>query len=167
MHRFDQDHLKSLNILLTDDSVSERTLLKTMLEKHGHHIIEAISGEHAIYIIKDNPHHIDLILLDVRMPGINGIETAKKIRQIETEQGREWHPIIFLSSQNSITCITNAIYAGGDDYLTKPVDRQILNAKIVAMQRIADMRRRLIHTQQKLENQANTDELTQLPNRLL
>ncbi|MBF4338762.1 response regulator, partial [Vibrio anguillarum] len=81
-------------------------------------------------------------------------------------------PIIFLSGHDEPSMIAKAIEAGGDDYLTKPVDKLVLNSKLLAMQRIASMRRELKRATVKLEElnrvlqqQANEDGLTQLFNR--
>ncbi|MBT2917062.1 response regulator, partial [Vibrio anguillarum] len=93
---------------------------------------------------------------------------SKKIRQ----QYHEWVPIIFLSGHDEPSMIAQAIEAGGDDYLTKPVDKLVLNSKLLAMQRIASMRRELKRATVKLEElnrvlqqQANEDGLTQVFNR--
>jgi two-component system, cell cycle response regulator len=163
--QIDKHHSQSLFILIVDDSVSERALMQAKLQKLGHQSIESSDGTHAIKTFTDNSKKIDLILLDISMPGINGYETAQRIRALEKEREEEWCPIIFLSVKNEPEDIAMAIEAGGDDYLFKPVDTIVLRAKIVAMQRIANMRYRLLETQQKLEKQAHIDELTQLPNR--
>ncbi|MBF4232854.1 response regulator, partial [Vibrio anguillarum] len=80
-----------------------------------------------------------------------------------------WVPIIFLSGHDEPSMIAKAIEAGGDDYLTKPVDKLVLNSKLLAMQRIASMRRELKRATVKLEElnrvlqqQANEEGLTQL-----
>ncbi|MCV5274527.1 diguanylate cyclase, partial [Escherichia coli] len=84
----------------------------------------------------------------------------------------DWIPIIFLSSHEEPEMIAKAIDAGGDDYLIKPVDKLVLNSKLIAMQRIAHMRRELKHATAQLEHvnqlltqQANEDGLTTLFNR--
>ncbi len=154
-----------MNILIVDDSASERAILHASLAKLGHNIVCAENGEQALNTIDTHDTCIDLILLDVDMPVLNGYETAKRIRRNETENSLEWQPIIFLSGLNEPEDIAAGIDAGGDDFLLKPINKIILKAKIQAMLRIADMRNRLLKTQQKLEVQAHIDELTQIPNR--
>jgi len=160
-----QSYTQPLSILIIDDSSSERILLGTILRKQGHTVTEAAIGLQALTLLSDKSKIFDLIFLDVRMPGIDGYETARRIRAIEKEQSEEWCPIIFLSGQTNPENIANGIAAGGDDYLAKPVNSIVLNSKIAAMQRIADMRQQLLISNQQLEVLAHTDELTQLPNR--
>jgi len=160
-----QSHRQPLSILIIDDSSSERILLGTILRKQGHAVTEAAIGLQALTLLSDKSKIFDLIFLDVRMPGIDGYETARRIRAIEKEQSEEWCPIIFLSGQTNPENIADGIAAGGDDYLAKPVNSIVLNSKIAAMQRIADMRQQLLRSNQQLEVLAHTDELTQLPNR--
>ncbi|NOX91285.1 MAG: diguanylate cyclase [Gammaproteobacteria bacterium] len=165
MRTHKQPYIQSLSILIIDDSTSERVLLRTLLRKSGHAVTEAATGLHALALLSDKSKMFDLIFLDVRMPGINGYETAHRIRDIEKEQSAVWCPIIFLSGHTDPEDIANGIAAGGDDYLAKPVNAIIVNSKITAMQRIANMRQQLLVANQKLETLAHTDELTRLPNR--
>lgn len=155
----------SLSILIIDDSPSERARLGAMLTQLGHQVTACASGGDGLDALANDQAEIDLVLLDVLMPGIDGFETARCIREWEQSQGEEWHPIIFLSGRTAPENIAEGVSAGGDDYLVKPVNGVVLKAKIAAMQRIATMRQRLLATKQQLEIQANTDELTQLPNR--
>jgi len=155
----------SLSILLVDDSTVERTLLSLRLNKQGHTTTEVDSGQKALDYLNNPAANIDLILLDVIMPELNGFETAKMIRSIEKERGQHWHPIIFLSSRESAQYVAKGIESGGDDYLVKPVDSLILRAKIQAISRIAEMRQRILSNSNQLWLETQTDELTRLPNR--
>jgi len=152
-------------ILIIDDSTSERMLLKARLQQLGHQVMEAADGSQALMCLSEIKGDVDLVLLDVCMPGIDGFETARRIRLLEKGRGEEWCPIIFLSGRSDPEDISLGIESGGDDYLTKPADTIVLRAKIAAMQRIAAMRQKLLEMQQQLEVQANKDELTNLPNR--
>lgn len=165
MHTTEKPWLKPLQIMVVDDSISERKQLKAKLEKLGHTVIENESGPIAIEYLFNNIHRIDLIILDVQMPEINGFEVARRIRELELVHEEEWHPIIFLSNSSSSEMIASGIKAGGDDYLCKPVDTIVLQSKINAMQRIAHMRLKLLEANKQLNLMALTDELTKLPNR--
>lgn len=154
-----------MNVLLIDDSPSERALIAATLKHVGHSVFCAASCEEGIAQLTHPAQEYDLIVLDVQMPGVDGLETAKQIRTLERDSGQQWRPIIFLSGRMSADDIAAGIEAGGDDYLAKPVHSRVLNAKMLSMQRIATMRRELIATQQQLEMQANTDVLTGLANR--
>jgi diguanylate cyclase (GGDEF)-like protein len=110
-----------------------------------------------------------MILLDVKMPGIDGYETARRIRALRPE---EWVPIIFLSASEYDQDLERAIECGGDDYLVKPVSAVVLSAKIRALQRLDHMRRKLLDVSselstanQRLEALSHQDALTGIANR--
>ncbi|MDR9829784.1 diguanylate cyclase [Vibrio sp. FNV 38] len=160
------DNNASMRILLVDDVQLDRMQLAIRLKQQGHNVQAVSSGKEALRIFYDfDP---ELILLDITMPEMDGFEVARRIRA----QDEDWRPIIFLSSHEEPHFIAKAIEAGGDDYLIKPVDRVVLNAKLTAMQRIAFMRRELQSTSSELERvnyrllkQVNEDGLTKLFNR--
>jgi len=155
-----------MKILLVDDTQTMRMLLTAVLEEFGHNVVSCENGEEAIdCYLREHP---DLILMDVVMPVMDGYQAAMKIRAIDND----WVPIIFLSTRAEPRDVANGIEAGGDDYLTKPVDETILKAKLIAMQRIATMRHKLIAVSKDLEKansvlqrQAEVDGLTGLANR--
>jgi two-component system cell cycle response regulator len=154
-----------MNVLLIDDSPSDRALIAATLGHAGHNVVSAASSTEGIAQLVNPVQEYDVIVLDVKMPGTDGLETAKQIRALERDGGQQWRPIIFLSGRYNAEDIAAGIEAGGDDYLAKPINSRVLKAKMLAMQRIATMRRELIATQKKLEMQANTDSLTGLANR--
>ncbi len=156
-----------MRILLVDDVQLDRMQLAIRLKQLGH-IVEAVSsGYEALQVYPEfDP---ELVLLDISMPDMDGFELAQHIRRRYDE---DWIPIIFLSGHDEPAMIARAIETGGDDYLIKPVDKLVLNSKLLAMQRIANMRRELKRTSAKLEelnrilqHQANEDGLTQVFNR--
>jgi diguanylate cyclase (GGDEF)-like protein len=155
-----------MKILLIDDSPSELLLLRARLRRIGHEIVTATNGETGLQAFIDEKP--DLVFLDVIMTGIDGHETARRMRAEEPD----WIPIIFLSGQTDSRDIAEGIAAGGDDYLSKPCDPVLLDAKMASMQRIAEMRGRLVDTSRRLEEAnlalalaAQTDGLTGLGNR--
>ncbi|MGC9458735.1 GGDEF domain-containing response regulator [Vibrio genomosp. F10] len=156
----------SMRILLVDDVQMDRMQLAIRLKQLGHHVEAVSSGKEALSIyLKFDP---ELILLDITMPEMNGFELSQEIRRLYPD----WIPIIFLSSHEEPSMIAKAIDAGGDDYLIKPVDKLVLNSKLIAMQRIAQMRRelkrasiKLQELNQALQHQVNEDGLTSLYNR--
>ncbi|WP_133130497.1 GGDEF domain-containing response regulator [Legionella yabuuchiae] len=150
-----------MKILIADDSKLTRKKLSDALEELGHDVVEATSGEAALELFRSQ--HPDLVILDVVMEGMSGFECARNLRALNQS---EWIPIIFLSSSIDDEYISKGIDAGGDDYLTKPFSKVTLAAKIKAMQRIADMRSKLIDTTDKLKVLSRTDPLTGLNNRL-
>jgi diguanylate cyclase (GGDEF)-like protein len=157
-----------MRILIADDSRTLRAALGDQLRAMGHTVMEAHEGAQAIEMFgADQP---DLIVLDVDMPVMNGYETARRLRALGGDHG--WIPIIFLSSNIRDQDVVMGIEAGGDDYLAKPVSPVVLRAKINAMQRITDMRQRLVDLTQELEGknaslkeESSQDALTGIPNR--
>lgn len=154
-----------MKVLIVDDTNTDRLLLKLHLSKLGYRTIEASNGQEAIDQFVEHSQDLDLILMDVQMPYMNGFDAVRSIRKIQEQQHQEWLPVIFLSASAEDDDIEGAILAGGDDYLMKPISQKVLSAKMLAMQRIADMRRRLVESNLALEQLASTDHLTGVANR--
>lgn len=110
-------------ILIIDDEEDLVTLLKESLESRGHIVIAAYDGKSGINKAKEQP---DIIILDIMMPGIDGYEVCRKIRDVVL------CPIIFLSAKQSETDKLKGLALGGDDYLIKPFSLNELIARIDA-----------------------------------
>ena len=148
-----------LDILVVDDNNFIRKVVSAMITDSGHTPIVANGHQEAIKVLANQS--IDLILMDIEMPEMDGFELTEKIRLLYPS----WIPIIFLSSNDSEAYLSRGIDAGGDDYLTKPVKQVILSAKIRAMERIAHMQEKLDKANQQLQMLSNIDPLTQVLNR--
>lgn len=151
-----------LKILIVDDSKTSLLLTSKQLEMLGHTTVSVSDPEQALDEYK--ACQPDLIILDVIMDKLSGYECAKLITDYNKQQ-HDWVPIIFLSAIVDDTAIEQGINAGGDDYLTKPFNAVIFKAKILAMSRIAKMRKLLLESNNKLEQLSLTDTLTNLANR--
>jgi len=116
-------------ILIVDDEPQIRRVLRTMLSSHGYSIVEARTGDEALEQIRRE--HIDLILLDVNLPGISGLEACAEIRR-----GSDM-PIIMLTVRNSERDKVQALDAGADDYVVKPFGAEELMARVRAALRRA------------------------------
>ncbi len=149
-----------MQILVVDDNRLIREMLSAIIINEGYKPFLAKGAAEALSILSRN--EIDLILMDVEMPEMNGFDLTRKIRQMLAEQ---WVPIIFLSGQTDDQHLCAGIDAGGDDYLTKPVNSTILSAKIRAMSRIALMRAALEDANQQLLKLTHLDPLTEAVNR--
>lgn len=154
-------------VLIVDDSATIRAAMSGALIMLGLEPILAESGEQALELFCSAPPKV--VLLDVMMPGMDGYETARRMR---AASGEVWVPIIFLSSSEYDQDLKRAIECGGDDYLTKPVSAVVLGAKIRALQRLDRMHRKLaelsgelVATNRRLETLSQQDELTGLANR--
>jgi two-component system, OmpR family, KDP operon response regulator KdpE len=111
-------------ILLVDDQPQIRRALKTPLSSHGYVIIEAKSGEEAIDRIRGEK--IDLVILDINMPGMGGLAACKEIRESYEV------PIIVLSARDAEKDKVAALDAGADDYVEKPFGMEELLARVRA-----------------------------------
>lgn len=145
-----------MKVLVIEDTVTSAALICRMLGGMGLETVHRRDGEAGIDAFRQS--RPDLVLLDVVMPGMDGFEVARRIRQLESDG--EWTPIIFLSARTRDEDIERGIAVGGDDYLVKPVSEAVLKAKVRAMQRIAHMRASLVALTRKLD-EANR-ELTRL-----
>lgn len=126
-------------ILIVDDIETNRSLLRQVLNSlYDYDIVEAFSGEHAIELFdQENP---DLILMDIMMPGIDGRQATTLIKE---KMGDVHTPIIFLTALNSDDSLTEALASGGDDFIAKPFNVEILQSKINAHLRIRDLTKQL------------------------
>jgi diguanylate cyclase (GGDEF)-like protein len=145
-----------MKALVIEDTMTSATVVCHQLTRMGLTPMHARDGAAGIEAFKrEQP---DLVLLDVIMPGMDGFEVARRLRQLE--QAGEWTPILFLTARTGDDDLQRGIEAGGDDYLVKPISEVVLAAKVRAMQRIAQMRYSLLVLTRKLD-EANR-ELTRL-----
>lgn len=110
-------------ILAVDDEKMILDMLKITLEAKGYEVLPAMSAEQALACLKKQP---DLILLDINMPGMDGLELCAMIRE------RIHCPILFLTARVAEQDKVDGLLAGGDDYITKPFSRAELLARIMA-----------------------------------
>jgi len=127
---FDKDEETSItngSILVVDDNKNNTTLLQKRLEKIGNKVTVANDGVEALKVVDEKK--LDLILLDIIMPNMNGYEVLEYIKK-----DKRYHeiPIIMLSSMDDLSSIYRCIELGADDYVTKPFDKTILEARISA-----------------------------------
>lgn len=112
-------------VMLIDDDESLHVLMRRIVEDAGYAFCAAFDGEEGLTLLAGEKP--DLLLLDVMMPGMNGFEVCRRMR----EDGRRI-PIIFLSAKNDIVDKSIGFRAGGDDYVTKPFDATELILRIEA-----------------------------------
>ncbi|WP_372965739.1 SpoIIE family protein phosphatase [Marinobacter sp.] len=126
--------MRPLNILIAEDNDSDRMILATLIRRLGHHVQEASDGLEAVSsFVKFQP---DLVLLDALMPRMDGMEAARRIKALG---GVRFIPLIFLTSLSNATEQARCLDAGGDDFLVKPYNRVILEAKINAFNRMRSL----------------------------
>ena len=115
------------NILICDDEKDIVNALKIYLNDSNYHFLEAFDGEEAVHLVDTNEVH--LVLMDIRLPFHNGFYWCTEIRKVSKL------PMIFVSSMNDNMNLVMAINMGGDDFITKPFDLNVLTVKIQAMLR--------------------------------
>ena len=111
-----------IKVLMVDDEEQFRATTKKILDKRGFNTIVAESGEEAIDKIKENP---DVVILDIKMPGIDGHEALKEIKKLSPDL-----PVIMLTGHGAMPSAKEALVTGAFDYLAKPCDIDILAGKI-------------------------------------
>ncbi len=139
-------------VLVVDDSRLQRRILSKSLDKWGFEVVEAESGEDAIVFCQQRQP--DLILSDWMMPGMSGLEFCQKFRALS---GDHYAYFILLTSKSEKEEVARGLDSGADDFLTKPVDKNELRARIKAGERILHMQRELTET-----NRLITDTLDEL-----
>jgi len=122
--------MKQLNILVVEDGQSQREMLRDFLAEEGFAIAEAENGEKAVQQVKDG--HYDLLLLDYKMPGLNGMEVLEQVKRINPEID-----IVMMTAYGTIETAVDAMKAGAVDYITKPVDLEEL---LILINRISERR---------------------------
>ncbi|WP_437658680.1 hybrid sensor histidine kinase/response regulator [Sorangium sp. So ce1182] len=118
-------------VLVVDDNEQNRALAQATLEDDGYEVVLAVTGEEAIREFER--HRPDCVLLDVRMPGMDGFAVCARIRDLP---GGATAPIVFLTALRDVDTFDSALRAGGDDFLTKPVRPSELLARVQAALRV-------------------------------
>ena len=122
--------MKKLSILVVEDGQSQREMLRDFLREEGHTVGEAENGEQAIRRVRED--HYDLILLDYRMPGMDGIQVLRAVKGINPEID-----IVIVTAEGTIDMAVEAMKAGAFDYITKPVEFDEL---LLLMARVSERR---------------------------
>ena len=115
-------------ILVVDDEQDIRRIIRILLESSGYQVAEAPNGLAAVEYIRQQPN-VDLVLMDIMMPGLNGIEASRAIRE------RCSAPILFLTAKTQERDKLEVYQAGGDDYLAKPFSHAELMMKVKSLLR--------------------------------
>ncbi len=141
------DAFNRLKLLVADDAELQREVLCEQLRLLGHDAVMAANGEQAVALY--SAVEPDVVLMDWQMPVMDGIAATRAIRVLP---GERWVPIIMLSAHGEESEIVNALQNGCDDYLIKPVKLPVLEAKINALQRIAQMHHEIERSEHQLQH---------------
>jgi DNA-binding NtrC family response regulator len=134
--------MQKLNILIVEDGRSQREMLRDFLISEGHRVMEAENGEAAIKSVLNS--HFDLILLDYKMPGMDGLEVLKEVKRINHEID-----VVIITAYGTIETAVEAIKVGAIDYITKPIE---LDELLILVDRVAE-RRGLIRENELLKQE--------------
>jgi len=118
----------AIKILYADDEAYYRRLVRMFLEKEGYEVVTAENGEEAIDVISTRKD-IDVVILDVMMPVVDGWEACKKIRSMSNI------PILMLTALGDVTNEVYGIESGADDYISKPFSHEVLIARVKGLLR--------------------------------
>jgi diguanylate cyclase (GGDEF)-like protein len=154
-------HLKDSRlrrILVVDDDADNLRMITSLLQHEGYQAVPYGSGSEFLATLGQRAEP-DLVLLDINMPGVDGLEILRRIRQREP-----YVSVIFVSARSEKEDIIRGLDTGADDYLVKPFDPRELLARVRAQLRIKDLHDRLTAANRKLEELVDVDDLTGLFN---
>jgi class 3 adenylate cyclase len=118
-------------VLIADDNPLNVDILQTRLAAHGYEILAASDGQRALDLAREAQP--DLLLLDVMMPGLDGIEVC---RRLKADPALPFMPVVLVTAKTDSRDVVAGLEAGADEYLTKPVDQAALVARVKSMLRI-------------------------------
>jgi len=144
--RKNQQHLIH-DILIADDTPEQLTVLRQMLAEQNYMVRPALNGEIAIKAANESPP--DLILLDIRMPGMDGYEVCQ---QLKSEEKTRKIPVIFISALNELDDKVKAFSLGGVDYITKPFQTEEVLARIKTHLTLRNLQKSLEDKNAQLQN---------------
>jgi two-component system response regulator MprA len=127
---------KKATILVVDDDSSCRDIAGRLLQLEGYHIRSAADGEECLAIVKKE--HVDLILLDIMMPGMDGFEVCAKLREMGSRI-----PIVLLTAKDDTDTRLEGMHHGVSEFLTKPINKLELFARVRAQLHILELARQL------------------------
>ena len=138
--------MKTPTILIVDDEEVNVKLIKAILATENYNLISASSGSNALSMLA--PNRPDLILLDVMMPGMDGFETCKKIKQ---DKNTRIIPVLMVTALSEKEHRLKALNCGADDFLSKPVDKTEIKIRVKSLLRIKEYHDELIERYEEIE----------------
>jgi CheY-like chemotaxis protein len=135
-----------MQILVVDDQATNRAILTWLLKDEGHSVIEAENGLVAVELYEK--HDIDVVLMDVLMPVMDGKQATKKIKSLQKDGN--YVPVIFLTALDDDKALSQCLESGGDDFLSKPYNDTVLKSKIAAHIRIRELTKDITEKHQEL-----------------
>jgi diguanylate cyclase (GGDEF)-like protein len=157
-----------MRLLIAEDDAISRVILQKAVQKLGHDCLVAQDGAEAWRVFQDAG--VDAVISDWMMPGLDGVELCRRVRASASDT---YPYFILLTALGDKEHLLAGLQAGADDYLTKPLDRDELQVRLIAAARVTSLYRQLAEQKREVERlnhrlfeQARRDPLTQLRNRL-
>ncbi len=138
-------------ILIVDDNPTNLDILQTRLRAHNYEVVTAADGEAGLAMAREKQP--DLMLLDIMMPKMDGIEVCRRIKE---DPSLPFMPIIMVTAKADSKDVVAGLEAGGDEYLTKPVDHAALVARVKSMLRIKELHDTVLEQSAQLRGQLET-----------
>ncbi len=150
-----------MKVLVAEDDRVSRRLLTRAVSGWGYQVVEAIDGDQAWEILQQDEAP-PLVIMDWEMPGWDGVEICRHVRQLHREP---YTYILLLTARKDQQDIIDGLQAGADDYITKPFDKHELEVRLRTGKRIIKLQKELIEARERLRIMARHDPLTGLYNR--
>jgi two-component system cell cycle response regulator len=152
--------MTSATVLIADDSLVIRAVVRDGLEEEGYRVFEAADGLAALVHCRSNPP--DVILLDIEMPELDGFEV---LAALKADPALQDIPVVFLTSRSSVTDVVAGLRGGAHDYLKKPFDHIELVARVGSAVHVKKLQDQLRQRNADLDQMSRSDPLTGLYNR--
>lgn len=134
-----------ISLLVVDDSEPSREALSRRLQRRGYRVASAPDGARALELVAREP--FDLVLLDVMMPGVNGLDVLRQIRQ---DRSATDLPVIMATARDGSEDLVEALALGANDYVTKPLDFAVVLARVQTQLALRDAVQRLVRLEERL-----------------
>ena len=159
----DKNESNAATILVADDEPMIRQVLSDILLMEGHRVIEAVDGNDVMMKVQSEP--VDVILLDINMPGMNGLEIT---RLLKSDDGLKHIPVVIVTGQNDQKLRIDALKSGADDFLVKPPHFAELSARVKSLIKVKAYNDHMLNYQKTLEKQVaeRTKQLEEAMNEL-
>ena len=152
--------MTAATILIADDSLVIRAVVKGELESEGYRVVEAVDGLAAVQQCREDPP--DVVLLDVEMPGLDGYQV---LSELKGDPELRDIPVVFLTSRGGMDDVVAGLRGGAHDYLKKPFDSPELLARVAAATQVKHLQDQLRQRNADLDRLSRTDVLTGMYNR--
>ncbi|MDR1044647.1 MAG: response regulator [Candidatus Adiutrix sp.] len=144
----DDSSAKAPKIMVVDDEILNRKLIEAMLKPQGYKVLTAVDGEDCLAKVETDPP--DLILMDIMMPNLNGFEVVTRLK---ARENLALIPIVMVTALQDVGDRVKALEVGADDFLTKPVDRMELRARVRSLLKVKAYNDHMVNYRQELESE--------------